>query len=508
MRRPGSMDLLMHHMAQTQPAIGQTMGAFLHLQGTPPPLEALRKHVHAHLHRLPRLTHYLHGPGLKARWQHDPEPDLRIRVRHHVVPAGDDGLAAAVSDLTTRPLPDRGPLWDLWLITGHAPDRYTLCCRAHHSTQDGMGMLNTLLTLFGTPPPSSPLPKSRPSVGTYLQTIRDTLAATAPTGVWDDPLHPLSGRRASTWAELPTEQLRTAALPRRGDTNDAFLAVLSGALRTWSTEHWPQGRGRPLPATSMVNLRRPEERDVPGNLFTFAAAPLPSHLPEFDARLDHVIATTRSTKDPARQTALRDLMDRTPARVFRALATRLTTPERAAITTSYVAVHRPLAFRGDPVVAVQPFDWLPHNQPACVVACSYNGMTSVYFATDAALPGLDRLSALFLEEADRSPTAAAAPEAPAVAPVPATMADQTHPPTVDFPFVKAILVDYAGLPAEAITPDAGQADAGIDSMAHTVLSMALEDRLGLDVTERELAEQPTVDALVGFLARRSAERTP
>ncbi|NUK12790.1 hypothetical protein HRW18_33470, partial [Streptomyces lunaelactis] len=57
-------------MAQTQPSIPQTIGVLLHLEGTPPTVGELRSHIAHHLHLEPRLTHYLHGPGLKARWQH------------------------------------------------------------------------------------------------------------------------------------------------------------------------------------------------------------------------------------------------------------------------------------------------------------------------------------------------------------------------------------------------------------------------------------------------------
>ncbi|MGI5479290.1 wax ester/triacylglycerol synthase domain-containing protein [Streptomyces lavendofoliae] len=513
MRRPTSMDLLMHHMSQTQPSIAQTIGVILHLRGAAPPVEDLRNHVRSHLHLLPRLTHYLHGPGLKARWRHSPEPDLQSRIRHRSIPLGEKALATTLDDLVSAALPDRGPLWDIWLVTGYAADQYVICCRAHHSTQDGTGLLNTLHTLFGTPPSATALPLPRPRARTYLHAVRDTLAASAATGIWNDPERPLSGHRVSNWTQLPTEQLRTTAVSRGGDTNDAFLAGLSGAFRTWCADHWPRGNDKPLPATTMVNLRRPEERDQPGNLFSFAPAPLPCHVTTAPDRLDHVIAATRPTKDPARHTAMRHLLDRTPARAFQSLATRLTTPDRAAITTSYVAVHRPLAYGNDPVVRMQPFNWLPGNQPACVVACSYNGTTSVYFVTDAAVPGLDRLPALFLDETARMRDQSEGAQAVAVprqnslsdtAPAPATTADISRP-AIDFALIKALLVDQAGLPAEHITLTATQQDAGIDSMAHTLLSMTLEEQLGLVLHERELAQQPTVSALVQLVAQRAAQ---
>ncbi|MDH6128330.1 wax ester/triacylglycerol synthase domain-containing protein [Kitasatospora sp. GP82] len=398
--RPTPMDLTMHRMAQIQPSISQTIGAFLHLDGAAPPLDELRGHLASHLDHEPRLTHYLHGPGLKAHWAHDPTPDLETRVRERRLQPGDDHLHAALQDLVKHPLPDQGPLWDMWLLHGHAPNRYVICYRAHHSTQDGGGFLNTLHHLFGTAPTlptTGPAPTAK--IGAYASTLRATLDACAVNNVWNDPKRPLTGARITNWADIPTDHLRTTAANRGGSTNDAFLAALTGALRTWSSVHWPQGANRPLPAVAMVDLRRTEEADLPGNHCSFIPVPLPCHQPNPASHLEEITAITRGAKNPARRHAMRVLMDLTPARPFSALATRLTTPARAVITTSCVAIRQPLSHQGNPVSHVQVFNWLPHNQPASVIACSYNDTTSVCFVTDASLPELHQLPALWSQAA-------------------------------------------------------------------------------------------------------------
>ncbi|MGW7268007.1 acyl carrier protein [Streptomyces sp. NPDC054842] len=73
--------------------------------------------------------------------------------------------------------------------------------------------------------------------------------------------------------------------------------------------------------------------------------------------------------------------------------------------------------------------------------------------------------------------------------------------------LKSILTTQAGLPAAPITPDATLAGAGIDSMAVTVLSMHLEDRMGLVIPEKELARVPTVGALADLISGRVAENS-
>ncbi|MEU9190542.1 acyl carrier protein [Streptomyces sp. NPDC048484] len=70
--------------------------------------------------------------------------------------------------------------------------------------------------------------------------------------------------------------------------------------------------------------------------------------------------------------------------------------------------------------------------------------------------------------------------------------------------LKDILTTQAGLPSTPITADATLADAGIDSMAVTVLSMQLEDRMGLFLTEDELSGARTVNALAELIASRAA----
>ncbi|KUL38800.1 hypothetical protein ADL22_16105 [Streptomyces sp. NRRL F-4489] len=72
-----------------------------------------------------------------------------------------------------------------------------------------------------------------------------------------------------------------------------------------------------------------------------------------------------------------------------------------------------------------------------------------------------------------------------------------------FDQVKELLITRAGLPGGPIVPEVSLARAGIDSMAVTVLSMALEDELGVEIDEDELSAAPTVAALAELIARRA-----
>jgi hypothetical protein len=399
------MDLTMHTMAQNEPAPLLHIGVHLHLEGTAPPLADLRAHVGDHLHRLPRLTHYLQGPGLKAHWAHDPAPDLDRRIHEHRLPPGEAALDIALRDLLTHPLPDNGPPWDLRLLHGYAPDRYVLSFRTHHTTHDGGGVVNTLHTLFGGAPPSvRAAPAASPPRATLracARTLKGMFSSLRTNTCWDDPAHPLRGDRASAWVRVPAETLRATGAARGGSANDALLAALADALRGWSREHWPRITDRPVPAVMMVDLSRPGERHRPGNAFTFSFVALPVDLPTPDARLDAVIAATRGPKDRAQRAAMRAINDRTPARAFHTLASRLTSPSRAIVDTSHIVFPEPLHFQGTPVVHLQGFTWLPRHHPVSVAACTYNGTTSVYFVSDQALPGVHRIPALWEQAASQ-----------------------------------------------------------------------------------------------------------
>ncbi|MEU7566858.1 acyl carrier protein [Streptomyces fradiae] len=73
-----------------------------------------------------------------------------------------------------------------------------------------------------------------------------------------------------------------------------------------------------------------------------------------------------------------------------------------------------------------------------------------------------------------------------------------------FEEVKAILTANGGLPPGPITPDASLARAGVDSMALVVLSLQVEDRLGLEISEDELSAAASVGGLAELI-RRHAE---
>ncbi|MFB6891902.1 acyl carrier protein [Kitasatospora sp. NPDC056327] len=73
-----------------------------------------------------------------------------------------------------------------------------------------------------------------------------------------------------------------------------------------------------------------------------------------------------------------------------------------------------------------------------------------------------------------------------------------------FDQVKEILTSRCGLPSGPLTPEAPLAGAGVDSMALVVLSLHLEDRFGVEISEDELSTAASVDDLAALIGRQTA----
>ncbi|MGM1065443.1 acyl carrier protein [Saccharothrix sp. Mg75] len=69
--------------------------------------------------------------------------------------------------------------------------------------------------------------------------------------------------------------------------------------------------------------------------------------------------------------------------------------------------------------------------------------------------------------------------------------------------VIVILTDTIGVPTRDIGPDTTPDQVDLDSLALVELSVALEEKLGVAITERELKELPTVGAIAELVADRS-----
>ncbi len=136
------------------------VGWTLILEGEPPALAALRRHVSARLERLPRFRRRAVCSRLRL---HDPVwvDDDTFNVARHVLAAtvapasGMAEVRALAGELLSAPLDRSRPLWRLYLITGLRGDRFAIVGQVHHALADGLGAA-ALATLLLEREPASP----------------------------------------------------------------------------------------------------------------------------------------------------------------------------------------------------------------------------------------------------------------------------------------------------------------------------------------------------------------
>lgn len=74
--------------------------------------------------------------------------------------------------------------------------------------------------------------------------------------------------------------------------------------------------------------------------------------------------------------------------------------------------------------------------------------------------------------------------------------------------LKCILINDIGLAAEDIRPEATLADAGMDSLAMVELSLVLDKRFDIAISDDELIETATVAEISELVAERASALLP
>ena len=227
-----------------------------------------------------RVVEPLGGLGAPA-WVTDPDFDLHYHVRRVRLPLGSwTDLLAAAEQVAMTPFDRHRALWEAVLFEGLPEGRAAYLIKLHHSTTDGLGVVDLLSNLHSRkresdpdkPQPLPPLPEHRtPAQELAHQLARDTRAlprelarATlealrllgAPTTTMRDALRvgsslrrmfgdaaegsPLLRERGMSWRfsafDVEFADLRAAAKSVGGSVNDAFLAALLGGFRHYHAE--------------------------------------------------------------------------------------------------------------------------------------------------------------------------------------------------------------------------------------------------------------------------------
>ena len=301
--------------------------------------ERFQQELKDRLHLLPPLRRRVVFPPLQLHhpwWIEDPDFQLANHVHSLTLPApgGREQLDQLISQIASRPLDRRRPLWEIWAIDGLEGGRVAFVAKIHHAVADGMMAAYLLGNVFEAdpgkvepaPPPQDWRPDPVPSRLTLLKlalldiwrlivelpgllarTARGQLAVLRRkrSGAVVPPL-PFSGPKLSfnraltpdrvfVSASLSLDQVRAVKSAFDVSVNDVVLAVCAGALRAYLEE-----RGE-LPDRALVAgvpiSTRPKDAPLRANSASTLFTSLPVQLDDPVRRLRLIHEVTTGSKE-------------------------------------------------------------------------------------------------------------------------------------------------------------------------------------------------------------------
>ena len=339
-----------------------------------------------------------HWPLRRPAW----EP-VAVDLDRHVLDggpvSGEDGLAAALGDLATRPLDMNRPPWQLHLLALEQPGGTSsvLVARVHHSLADGQALAAALLSLVDerpdtVPPMARPEPRRASAARLAVDVVRTGVALLL-TARDPAPRHARVRHPPAWTAPLDLGLVRRVAAELGVTVNDVFLGVIAGALTDAR-----EGSGGYATLRVLVPVDLRAGRPVPsalGNRVGFALLRLPTGVADPVARVRAVGRVTgqlRGGSAPSTYLMLR-VLGWVP-RVVQRWAARFIGARAIAIVTNVRAPATPVHVAGARVVRVAFWVPLVGAVPAGVSILSYAGEVTVGVATDPERgPRPDRLTA-------------------------------------------------------------------------------------------------------------------
>src|SRR4051794_11066102 len=241
-------------------------------------------------------------------WRVTADHDLDYHVRRVTLaaPGGERELAAAISEIASSPLDRDRPLWQVWFVAGLARGQVAYVAKVHHSLADGVASANLLLHAFSESPELTVVPpeaalRAEPVPSRFalvrlglsgtlrlLAHLPRLLVDTARAGVRMRPrrrqagtqgaARPFSGPRTrfdvpltpARWLAYETFALDDIKHVKNAfgcTVNDVFLAMVSGALRSYLAAHG-ELPGRTLTASVPVSTRTDADPQAWGNRLT------------------------------------------------------------------------------------------------------------------------------------------------------------------------------------------------------------------------------------------------
>src|SRR6202163_4477315 len=421
------------------------IGGLTVLEGPPPAMEDVLEQIRRRLHLVPRYRHKLAFTALDSGrpvWIDDPSFNLEYHVRHTALPS--PGRWEQLRNLTARIFSqglDRSkPLWEMWFIEGLKDDRFAMISKTHHSLIDGIAGVDLATVLFDLSPDPPPIrhsgkpwkPHREPNAAELVAAgLRGAVKAGVELaeGAIDalaHPEHALNRAREAAegigeivWAGLnpaPETPLNVPIGPHRrfvavassledfkvvknafgGTVNDAVLAVVAGALRSFLISRGRHTEGVELRALVPVSVRAEDEHNQGGNRLVVMRGPLPVYIADPVERVRFVSQAMdglKVSKQALGAEVIAGVQNFAPPTML-AQASRLNFSTRLfnLIVTNVPGPQLPLYILGREILEAYPIAFLPENHALAIAIMSYNGQMNFGLLADFdAVPDIETI---------------------------------------------------------------------------------------------------------------------
>ncbi len=402
--------------------------------------------IRGRLHLVPRYRQKLAYPPLSSGrpvWIDDPNFNIEYHVRRTALPhpGSQEQLLLLTSRIFSQQLDRSKPLWEIWIIEGLEDNRWALISKTHHAMIDGVSGVDLATVLFDLSPEGTEVehpdrawqPASEPGdadlvASSALGIVRTTITSvkrvtkmiSSPAAVFDEVRDGIEGVGEVAWAGMnaaPQTPLNVEIGPHRsfrvvdakladfkqiknglgGTVNDAVLAVVSGALRTWLHSRGVRTEGLELRALVPVSIRPKDSHHEFGNQIAAIRGTLPVYIDDPEARLAMVRRSMDGLKESKMAVGaevLSGVQNFAPPTIL-AQASRINFSTRLfnLIVTNVPGPQFPLYVGGARLLSIAPVAFLPRNHALAVAIMSYDGGLNFGLLADYdAMPDIDLLA--------------------------------------------------------------------------------------------------------------------
>lgn len=317
--------------------------------------DALRNHVAAQLHRIPRYRQKIAWIPFTQRpvWVDDDRFSIEYHVRHTSLPrpGNEEQLKRLSARIMEQPLDPSRPLWEMWLVEGLEGNRFAAISKVHHCMIDGVSGVDLLYTLLSPTPevehsePPRFIPRRTPTrlelwrdemvrraqlpmaitrdvqhffseaadvrrdAMSILNGLLDTLGTSLHLAPTTPMNHPIGPHRRFDWLRMDLDAIKTIRRELGGSINDVVLTVVTGMVQRFLQRRNINPGQIDFRVMTPVSVRAPGERGKLGNRVSAWFLELPIGEPDPRQQLKQIRARSIELKESKQAVAASLLTD-------------------------------------------------------------------------------------------------------------------------------------------------------------------------------------------------------